>query len=169
MVDNPRLTVRHVEGRQPRRIVIDGPLELPETLNLFTDQYEEKTILVTHNQEKLERDEDPMLKILQPNYFRGKTLVVPQKDGHTHLDKMLNKLAEEEVTSILVESGQNLASALLKQQLVDKVACFIAPKMLGGGIKSILGMGIERMKEIVEFRDIKWEQVGDDMLFTGYL
>ena len=167
--DNPRLTVRHVEGRQPRRIVIDGPLELPETLNLFTDQYEEKTIVVTYDKEKLERDRDPMLKMLQSDYFRGKTLLVAEKEGHADLGAMLRQLADEKITSVLVEPGQQLASALLQQNLVDKVHCFIAPKMLGSGTRSVMGIGVERMDEILKFHNVTWEQVGDDMLFTGYL
>lgn len=169
MVDNPRLTVRHIEGRQPRRIVIDGPLELPETLNLFTDQYEEKTIVVTYNREKVEQENDPMLKMLESNYFRGKTLLVSEKEGHTDLEEMLKKLADEKLMSILVEPGQQLASVLLRENLVDKIACFIAPKILGAGTKSILGAGINRMNEIIELRNTKWELVGKDMLFTGYL
>ncbi len=169
LTDNPRLTVRHVEGRQPRRIVVDGPLELPETLNLFSDQYEEKTIVITHNAKKLQREGDPMLKMLQSNYFRGKTLPVAQKEGHTDLDAAFKKLGDEKITSILVEPGQALASALLRQNLVDKIACFIAPKILGSGTKSILGTGIDRMDEILECRKSKWELVDDDMLFTGYL
>jgi len=170
LLDNPRLTVRHVEGRQPRRIVIDGKLELPKDLNLFTDQYEEKTVILTHNKEKFESEADPMLSMLQSDYFRGSTLLVPEKDGHTDLNEGLKKLASEhQMTSILVEAGQNLASALLRDRLVDKVACFIAPKMLGGGTRSVMGMGIKRMKEILTLRDTNWEPVDDDMLFTGYL
>ncbi|MGK7369572.1 MAG: bifunctional diaminohydroxyphosphoribosylaminopyrimidine deaminase/5-amino-6-(5-phosphoribosylamino)uracil reductase RibD, partial [Candidatus Halalkalibacterium sp. M3_1C_030] len=170
LLDNPRLTVRHVEGRQPRRIVIDGNLELPKDLNLFTDQYEEKTVILTHNKEKFENEADPMLSMLQSDYFRGSTLLVPKKEGHTDLNEGLKKLASEhQMTSILVEAGRNLASALLHDRLVDKVACFIAPKMLGGGTRSVMGMGIQRMEEILTLRDSNWEPVGDDMLFTGYL
>ncbi len=167
--DNPRLTVRHVEGRQPYRIVIDGPLELPETLNLFTDQYEERTILVTHNKEKLEREGDPMLKILESNYFRGKTLAVDKKEGHVNLGEAFKALAEENITSVLVEAGQNLASALLRENLIDKIACFTAPKLLGGGTKSVTGLNILRMNEILTLKQTRWEKVGEDMLFTGYL
>lgn len=167
--DNPRLTVRHVEGRQPQRIVLDGPLELPDSLNLFTDQYEEKTILFTHNKNKLQQEGDPILKILETDYFRGQTILVDKKEGHVHLDEVLKKLAQQNITSVLVEAGQNLASALLREQLVDKIACFIAPKVLGGGTKSITGLNILRMNEILEFRRSGWKQIGNDMLFTGYL
>lgn len=168
LLDNPRLTVRHVDGRQPKRIVIDGPLNLPDELNLFTDQYEEKTIVLTHNEEKFRNEADPMLSMLQSDYFRGKTLLIDEKDGHTDLKKALHELGSIDITSILVEAGQNLASALLRERLVDKVACFIAPKMLGGGTRSVMGVGIDHMDEILEFRETQWQQAGKDLLFSGY-
>ncbi|WP_246068245.1 bifunctional diaminohydroxyphosphoribosylaminopyrimidine deaminase/5-amino-6-(5-phosphoribosylamino)uracil reductase RibD [Fodinibius sediminis] len=168
LLDNPRLTVRHVEGRQPRRIVIDGPLDLPEELNLFTDQYEEKTIRLTHNKEKYRNEADPMLSMLQSDYFRGKTLLIDEKEGHTDLGKALDELGGLSITSILVEAGQNLASALLRERLVDKVECFIAPKILGGGTRSVMGVGINHMDEVLDFRDVEWQQVGKDLLFSGY-
>src|SRR5699024_6254491 len=169
LLDNPRLTVRHVEGRQPKRIVIDGKLELPGELNLFTDQYEEKTIVLTHNREKYENEADPLLSMLQSDYFRGTTLLVGEKQGHTDLDEALRKLTDQNINSILVEAGQRLASALLKEGLVDKVECFVAPKLLGGGTRSVMGLGVNRMNEILKFRSYSWQKVGDDMLFTGYL
>lgn len=167
--DNPRLTVRHVPGRQPKRVVLDGPLVLPDSLNLFTDQYEEKTILFTYNKTKLKDEDDPMLKMLESDYFRGNTILVDKKDGHVNLDQVFKKLGQESVTSVLVEAGQTLASALLRKKLVDKLACFIAPKVLGGGAKSITGTNILRMSEILELKQPKWQKVGRDMLFTGYL
>lgn len=169
LLDNPRLTVRHIEGRQPRRVVIDGPYNLPRDLNLFTDQYEEKTIVITYNEEKYENEADPMLSMLKSDYFRGKTLLVDQKGNHTDLDHALRELGKLPMTSILVEAGQNLASALLRERLVDKVECFIAPKMLGGGTRSVMGLGIDHISEIHEFREAGWQQIGNDLLFSGYL
>lgn len=169
LLDNPRLTVRHVEGRHPKRVVIDGKLDLPRDLNLFTDQYEERTFVITHNREKYENEADPMLSMLQSDYFRGKTLLAGEKDGHTNLDEALRKLKEHDIISVLVEAGQSLASALLRERLVDKVECFVAPKMLGGGTRSVLGLSIQHMNEIVKFRSHSWKRIGDDILFTGYL
>lgn len=169
LLDNPRLTVRHVEGRQPRRIVIDGNFELPRELNLFTDQYEEKTIIVTHNRKKFENETDAMLTMLQSNYFRGKTILVPRMNGHSDLESAMKEFAEMEITSVLVEAGQSLATALLKQRLADKLELFIAPKLLGGGTRGIIGLGVDRINEIIELKEHHWQQVGDDILLTGYL
>lgn len=167
--DNPSLTVRLVEGRQPKRVVIDGPLELPRNLNLFSDQFEEKTIVVTYNKEKAEKDADPMLKMLQSNYFRGEMLLVEQAYGHTRIKEALNKLGEMGITSLMVEGGMQLSTALLKRGLVDRLQLFICPKILGGGTKSVAGLNINRMEDIVPFRDFNWEQVGPDMLLTANL
>lgn len=168
LLDNPRLTVRHVEGPQPYRIVIDGDYGLSRDLNVFSDQYEEKTIIITHNKEKVKDVADPMLSILQPNYFRGETILVSKVDGHSDLGQALDKLADIPITSVLVEAGSRLASAMIKNQLVDKLQLFISPKLLGGGNRSVLGLGINRMSEIMELRDVTWKKVGRDMLMTGY-
>jgi len=166
-IDNPSLTVRHVEGRNPRRVVIDGPLQLSRKLNVLSDEHEEKTILITHNREKAADMEDPMLKMLQSNYFRGEMLIVEKEAGHVNLKQALEKLADKGITSLLVEGGRDLSTALLKENLVDRLQIFIAPKLLGGGTKSILGLGINRMEDVVPFRKTEWQQIGSDILITA--
>lgn len=168
LLDNPRLTVREVEGRQPYRVVIDGNLSLPHELDLFTDQHEEKTVVITHNKEKAGDVADPALRLLQPNYFRGKTILVPEVDGHSDLDQALDRLAEIPITSVLVEAGSRLASVMIRNNMADKLHLFAAPRLLGGGTRSIIGLGIDRIDEAITFRRTEWEQVGKDLLFTGY-
>jgi len=168
MVDNPSLTVRHVSGRQPRRIVIDGPYELPKELNLFSDKFEEKTSIITWNKEASATDADPMLKMMQQNYFRGEILQVSKVDGHADLRQAFKLLGEKGVASVLVEGGQQLSSALIRQGLVDKLELFIAPKLLGAGTRSLINIGINKMKEIAYLKDISWTPIGDDILLTGY-
>lgn len=168
MADNPSLTVRHVKGRQPQRIVIDGPYELPRNLNLFSDKHEEKTTIVTWNNDASKDDADPMLKVFSQNYFRGEIIHVPKLDGHVDLRQMFSELGHRGISSVLVEGGQQLSSALLREGLVDKLCVFVAPKLLGAGTRSILNIGINKMEEIAELKDILWEKVGDDLLLTGY-
>ena len=167
--DNPSLTVRLAEGRQPRRVVIDGPFELPKNLNLFSDQFEEKTIVITHNREKSETDADPMLKMFQSNYFRGDVMVADKFEGHVNLKQAMRLLAEAGITSLLVEGGQHLSTTLIKKGLADRLQLFIAPKLLGGGTKSIFGLGKNRMEDIIPFKNFEWSQSGTDMLLTADL
>lgn len=167
--DNPRLTVRHVDGRQPHRIVIDGPHNLDRKLNLFSDQYDEKTIVITHNREAYQNEADPMLGLLTPDGFTGRTLLVNEINGHSDLDEAFRELANLGIASILVEPGRDLASAMLRDNLVDKIHVFIAPKLLGGGARSVLGVGLNSMQEIIELHRVMYEEIGKDMLVTGYL
>ncbi|MDX1586755.1 MAG: bifunctional diaminohydroxyphosphoribosylaminopyrimidine deaminase/5-amino-6-(5-phosphoribosylamino)uracil reductase RibD [Balneolaceae bacterium] len=166
LYDNPSLTVRLVEGRQPRRVVIDGPFELPRNLNLFSDQFEEKTIVITYNREKSKTEADPMLKMFQSNYFRGEIVHVEKSNGHSRLKEAMRALGGMGITSLLVEGGQNLSTALIRKGLADRLQLFIAPKLLGGGTKSIQGLNINRMEEIVPFDSHTWQQIGQDMLLT---
>ncbi|MBO6621931.1 MAG: bifunctional diaminohydroxyphosphoribosylaminopyrimidine deaminase/5-amino-6-(5-phosphoribosylamino)uracil reductase RibD [Balneola sp.] len=168
MADNPSLTVRHVSGRQPQRIVIDGPFELPRELNLFSDKYEEKTTILTWNKERSKDEADPMLKVLSQNYFRGEIIHTSKKDGHVDLREAFKLLGEKGITSVLVEGGQQLSSALIREGLVDKIFVFIAPKLLGAGTRSVLNIGVNKMNEIAELIEVSWEKVGEDMLLTGY-
>jgi len=169
MYDNPSLTVRMVEGRQPTRVVVDGPLELPRNLNLFSDQYEEKTIIVTHNKAKAKEVADPMFKMLQSNYFRGEILLVDEHDGHSDQKQMIERLADSGITSLLIEGGRDLSTSLLKAGLVDRLQLFISPKLLGGGTKSIQGLGTNRMEDMVPFKTFTWTRFGTDMLLTANL
>jgi diaminohydroxyphosphoribosylaminopyrimidine deaminase/5-amino-6-(5-phosphoribosylamino)uracil reductase len=168
LIDNPRLTVRHLKGRQPRRIVLDANLELPQELNLFSDEFEEKTIRVACNASAYQELADPMLEMLKSNYFRGDTLLAQEKDGHIDLEDAFRQLLRHGIHSVLVEAGPTLATALLKQELVDKLEIFIAPKLLGNGQRAIRGLNIQRMSEIMSFRKSQWNTVGPDMRFTGW-
>lgn len=169
IADNPTLTVRHVLGRQPKRIVLDGPYELPRDLNVFSDKHEEKTTIITWNKKASATDADPMLKMLQQNYFRGEVIQVSKKKNHINLSETFKELGKRGITSLLVEGGQQLSSALLREGLVDKIELFIAPKLLGGGTRSVINLGINKMSEISELKDVTWQAIGDDMLLTGYL
>lgn len=166
--DNPRLTVRHVEGRQPKRIIVDGPLSLPRTMNVFSDQYEDRTIVITHNETKYRQSADPMLNILDPDGFRGQTLLVSKFEGHSDLKHAFSELARLDVASVLVEPGSDLARALLRRGLVDKLELFIAPKLLGGGTRSFVGLGIDSLNEALQLKNTTTTQVGDDLLVSAY-
>ena len=169
MVDNPQLSVRHVRGRQPFRVVLDGPYSLPKELHVFSDKFEEKTIVVTWNKEASSDDADPMLKLMKHNYFSGQILRVSKKDGHVDLRETIQGLGSLGIQSILVEAGQQLASALLREGLVDKLECFIAPKLLGSGTRSIMDLGIHGMRDICTLKEVSWSQVGDDLLLSAYI
>jgi diaminohydroxyphosphoribosylaminopyrimidine deaminase/5-amino-6-(5-phosphoribosylamino)uracil reductase len=68
----------------------------------------------------------------------------------------------------MVEGGQALSSALIREGLVDKIGVFVSPFLLGGGTRSILGLGIDRLSERLDIRRQEWTTYGKDVLLTGY-
>jgi diaminohydroxyphosphoribosylaminopyrimidine deaminase/5-amino-6-(5-phosphoribosylamino)uracil reductase len=166
--DNPRLTVRHVSGRQPKRVVIDGKGLLPDDLWLFKDQYSNQTIRVTHTP-VASTSTDPLLELMMKGSYPLNTLQVANKKGYCDLNELLYRLPEYGIHSLLVEGGQQLSTALLREQLVDKLAIFITPKLFGGGPATFAIPGGSTTTDIIQLNRVNWKPVGDDLLCTAYL
>lgn len=166
--DNPRLTVRHVSGRQPKRVVIDGKGLLPDDLWLFKDQFSDQTIRVTHTP-VASATTDPLLELMMKGSYPLNTLQVAKKKGYCDLNELFYRLPEYGIHSLLVEGGQQLSTALLRDQLVDKLAIFITPKLFGSGPATFALPGGSTTSDIINLHRVEWKPVGDDMLCTGYL
>jgi len=167
--DDPRLTVRHVEGRQPVRLVLDREGTLPSDRTLFTDDHANDTIAVVGDG----RDRPAYADALTD--AGGDILRVSETaDGHLDLHALLRRLGAdagrdaEPLQSLLVEAGPGLATALFRQDLVDRFFCFVAPKVVGEGIPVLNDLGITEMENAVTFAEREWETVGNDVLLRGY-
>lgn len=84
--------------------------------------------------------------------------------------RFLEKLARQNILSVLVEGGGELASSLLRAGLVDKVAFFIAPRLLGGRNSRpvIAGPDPVSLTDALSVEEMQVERCGDDLLITGY-
>jgi len=76
----------------------------------------------------------------------------------------LQALGDEGVQSLLLEGGPRLAEAFLQADLVDKVLLFVAPRLGGGGPSFA-----PELEAPLELRRLTAEQVGDDVLLSGYV
>ena len=83
----------------------------------------------------------------------------------------LSALGAEGITALMVEGGGELAATMLQANVVDKVAFFIAPRILGGRDSRpvIGGANPMSLSETLDLRDSKMQRSGDDFLLTGYL
>lgn len=171
--DDPALTVRHVplsEGQaHPLRVVLDRTGRLAPTLRLFTDPHAARTVAVVS-----ERAEPAYANTLRA--AGGTLLRLPERGDHLDLGALLDRLGAGEglpegvrpVQSLLVEAGPGLATALLAHDLADRLAVFVAPKVLGAGCEAVGDLGIGVMADALTFAEHRWEAVGEDMLFTGF-
>ena len=76
------------------------------------------------------------------------------------LDDELERLAGENVQSLLLESGPTLASSFFEADLVDKLMLFVAPTISGVG---------PRLGAQVALTHQSARTVGDDVLLTAYV
>jgi diaminohydroxyphosphoribosylaminopyrimidine deaminase/5-amino-6-(5-phosphoribosylamino)uracil reductase len=76
----------------------------------------------------------------------------------------LAALAAEGVQSLLLEGGPTLAASFLRADLVDKVLLFVAPTIAGDGPSFA-----PELSAPVELKRLQAEQVGDDLLLSGYV
>jgi diaminohydroxyphosphoribosylaminopyrimidine deaminase/5-amino-6-(5-phosphoribosylamino)uracil reductase len=161
--DDPMLTARIREGRDPYRIVFDSRLRIPENAKVVILS-PSKTIVATTEmapQDKIERLRKKGVRIL----------ISGSKSGKVDLKASLLKLGEMGMMSLLVEGGSQINGSFLDQRLIDKIFLFLSPKFIGDplapGIFS--GGGVASLKEAISLKDLKVRKIGEDILLEGYL
>jgi len=161
--DNPKLDA-WFSKRQPIKIVVDSQLSIPEGANIFSKN--SQVIIVTLP--SLPGQETENRKILGE---KAKILEVREKAGQINLKDAMKKLAQLEITSILVEGGGTLIGSLFDEGLIDKVLFFISPKIIGGkeAISSVMGKGVVRIDKAVKLKEVKLKRIGEDFLIEGYI
>jgi diaminohydroxyphosphoribosylaminopyrimidine deaminase/5-amino-6-(5-phosphoribosylamino)uracil reductase len=81
----------------------------------------------------------------------------------------LAELGRRELSTLLVEGGAGLAGALLEQGLVDRLALFVAPMLLGGGPGVFAGWSAAGLDDAVAAASLTCQPVGADTLLTAEL
>ena len=98
-----------------------------------------------------------------------KVWVLPAKKSQVSLKHLLSRLAREEVTTLLVEGGGEVSGSFLRGGLIDQVAFYIAPLLIGGeNAPGILrGKGAARLSGAWELRKTSVRKIGPDFLIEG--
>ena len=158
--DDPKLTARDGQisnKRQPTRIVVDSNARTPIDSAMFSEKGQ--TLIATL------KDREPVSA--WPHNVTH--LKIREDGGKVDLLALFQCLADIPVSSVLVEGGSQLIGALFDQQLVDKVAAFIAPVIIGGeeSPSAVGGRGALNMAKISKLSNVMSQNVGDDLLITG--
>jgi diaminohydroxyphosphoribosylaminopyrimidine deaminase/5-amino-6-(5-phosphoribosylamino)uracil reductase len=154
-IDDPSLTVRHVAGRQPWRIVLDARGELRTDLRLLHDEFRHRTIVATTDSRAAQ------LAGQHPD-----VTVLPLGIGdRIDLERLFATLASRGIASIYVEAGPQLAASLVRQSLYDELAVFIAPVVLGSDARSSIGpLALGALRDAPRLTLYSAERIGDDVL-----
>ncbi|MDE6776234.1 MAG: bifunctional diaminohydroxyphosphoribosylaminopyrimidine deaminase/5-amino-6-(5-phosphoribosylamino)uracil reductase RibD [Ruminococcus sp.] len=161
LADNPTLTCRLENGRNPVRIICDTHLRIPDDCNIVRTSGEIPTIIAScsENTEKMLLLENMGCTVLN----------IPEKDGHINLNILAEKIGSMKIDSILLEGGGELNWSMLNAGLVNKVQAYIAPKIFGGsGAKSpVSGMGVSVPSDAFMLTDMKISRIGEDILMES--
>lgn len=159
--DNPQLTARIPNGRNPIRIVMDSKLKIPLHYNLITDGEADTWIFTSqqYDKEKRKQLEDKGVSVFETDHPEQ---VDPKQTAAI--------LGEKGISSLLIEGGGNINASFLKYELIDKVILYVAPKLVGGkdAPTFLEGLGIDEMKNAVELTETEITQLGKDYKFVGY-
>jgi diaminohydroxyphosphoribosylaminopyrimidine deaminase/5-amino-6-(5-phosphoribosylamino)uracil reductase len=161
--DDPHLTCRlpGLPVRQPVRIVFDSRLQLPLTRRLIATAADAPTWIATLV-ETVDKAAPERAKAIQD---LGVTLipVAPGENGRISIEAALQALGDAGLTRLLVEGGGKLAASFLSEQLVDRLAIFRGPIVIGGdGVPAIAGLGRERIKDSARFGLVDSRPAGRD-------
>lgn len=155
LADDPRLTCRLPEGRNPLRIVVDSKASLSPSCRMLRESG--KTIVATT------AGADPQ-KVAALESAGAEVLVCSTKDGRVDLRDLLSRLGKRDVQSILVEGGSELAASFIEEGLADRLLLYVAPKIIGGAGKSpIGGKGISRMDQARIASKMSVRRIGEDL------
>ena len=163
ILDDPELTCRipGLEDRSPVRVIVDGRLRLPLTGKLVQTAARVPTLLFTR------ADADHLRAAAFEQAGVDLIRLSDGPDGMIDLAEALQALGRRGLTRVLVEGGSRLAAALLAAGLVDEVAWFTAPALLGGdAIPALEGLGLDRVADAVRLAQTGLERLGEDVLAT---
>ena len=163
--DNPELAaIGKYRGKKLLRVVISSRLNL----NLKAKVFRDENVFVACSDAASGGNKQRFKKAGIEFKSFGKEKV--------NIRKLLQFLAKKGVQSVFVEGGSNIHGSffdetLKDRSLVDKVIFYIAPKLIGGlgSLPVIAGNGGEKLSKSVNFKNWKWEGVGEDLKVSGII
>lgn len=156
IMDNPSLTCRMKNGKNPIRIILDSNLStLPES-KVYNDDGV-KVYLVT-----TKKDNKKYPKNVE-------VITVAERNRHIDLNKAIEILYEKGIKSILIEAGGTLNKAFLQENLIDELILFIAPKILGDktGTNFVEGFNRNELSQCNNFQITNVKKLKNDIMVNA--
>ncbi|MHB1204627.1 MAG: bifunctional diaminohydroxyphosphoribosylaminopyrimidine deaminase/5-amino-6-(5-phosphoribosylamino)uracil reductase RibD [Rhodospirillaceae bacterium] len=162
LADDPLLTCRldGYTGRPKVRVIVDRRLRLTETLQLVKTAHDIPTWLIT----ELIAGAPAKAKALKAAGVDMIELGMDLDDG-AFTRAAAQTLAQRGLNRVMIEGGAGVASAFLKACLIDEVAWFRAPGIMGGdGLGAVGPLGADDLARIARFRRRDTLTLGDDQV-----
>lgn len=157
--DNPSMTCRLKNGKNPIRIILDRTLKTDFNSKIYLNSGEKIYIVVDKD-----ISEEKIVNI--PNHIN--LIKCPSYNNKLDLAFIFKKLFELKINSVLVEAGGKLNGELISLNLADKIYHFMAPKILAdkNAINAFEGRNVENISNSIELEIQDITQFSPDFLVT---
>jgi diaminohydroxyphosphoribosylaminopyrimidine deaminase / 5-amino-6-(5-phosphoribosylamino)uracil reductase len=161
--DDPALTVRLPQPwpREPYRVVLDSDARTPPQARVLRSGSPARTLVAVSA-------EAPAARVHALEEHGVTVARCPGREGRVDVMALLADLFARDVRAVLVEGGGEAHAAFLDADVVDRVALFVAPLLLGGRTAPSVvdGRGRE-LKDAVRLGALAVRSVGDDLLIEA--
>lgn len=162
LADDPRLSVRYAPGKDPRPIVLDSLLRMPENSNLLKDSSRQPLIVTT---EAATKKQQKNLERLGAQVMR----LPADAQGLVDLTLLLPELLRTGINTLMVEGGARVIKSFMETKLADRLMLTVAPMLVGGlpGVERNNGSPLPRLvnvsrrmlgEDIILQADLRWEE-----------
>jgi diaminohydroxyphosphoribosylaminopyrimidine deaminase/5-amino-6-(5-phosphoribosylamino)uracil reductase len=161
--DDPALTVRLAAPwpREPYRVVLDTSARTPPTARLIAGGTPERALIAVG-------EGAPANRVAALESAGATVLRCATRDGRVAVDALLAELFAREVRAVLLEGGGEVHAAFLEAGLVDRVAVFVAPLLLGGrSAPTVVGGAGRELKSAVRLAAMTVRSIGADVLLEA--
>ncbi len=157
--DDPLLTARVAGGGDPKRVILTsrpGRLAGSRLVREGTSQ-----VIVVCPRGVAARDAE------RARAAGARVILLPAKEGRISAATLLRALGGAGIASLLVDGGGRTAGWLLAADAIDRFVFFIAPVLLGEGVRSFSGFSARRIGEGRKLAVRSIRRIGDDFLVTA--
>lgn len=158
LADDPRLTVRRVDGNDPQPVIVDSRLRLPPTARIFDSPPFPWVMTTTPADAGRQR----ALEAAGARVIR----LPADSNGRIDLAAMLDTLGVLGVNSLMVEGGAEILTSVLTERLADFLIVTVAPRFVGGyhAVRNGAGPIHDRLPQL---RSVYTDRLGDDVILCG--
>ena len=153
MADNPRLSARpdgELAARQPLRVILDSRLRTSPGAAVFASPGQ--TVLLT-----TQDDDDQALQDQG-----AKVVTLPSNQGLVDAAAALDWLGGQQCNEALLESGPTLAGAMLREELIDEIYLYVAPKLLGSRARPLFDLPFIALNQQIPLQILELRTFGRD-------
>jgi riboflavin-specific deaminase-like protein len=151
IADDPLLTVRHVNGKNPARVVIDPRARLSKRHLVWKDDGVKKIWIVT---EGFKESPPPHVELV----------TLPAMNGIVDPALILKSLNTFGLRRILIEGGAETVSRFIAAKCLDRLHLIVAPIIMGSGRLSFNLPPIEHMDQALRLQ-VQTHLLGNDIVF----